>query len=129
MCYSRPKFRLDRFILSPSAGKKRQFLPYFAIFWTSAFSCVANWQQSEKVEHRCTTTNVYPTALKSFLYSNAFMAKSGAKALTFKSATNRQTDKQKLHVFGLPCEPNQTWHRDREPQARSCTSKHLGSDA
>ena len=32
--------------------------PNFAVFWTSAFSGVANWQQSEKVEHRCTTTNL-----------------------------------------------------------------------
>jgi len=32
--------------------------PIFAVFWTSAFSGVANWQQSEKVEHVCTTTNL-----------------------------------------------------------------------
>jgi len=36
----------------------------------------------------------YPKVSKSFLYSNAFMAKSGAKSLTFKSVTDRQTDKQ-----------------------------------
>ena len=36
----------------------------------------------------------YPTASESFLYSNAFMAKSGAQTLTFKSVTNRQTNKQ-----------------------------------
>jgi len=23
----------------------------FAVFWTSAFSCVANWQQYDNVEH------------------------------------------------------------------------------
>jgi len=46
----------------------------------------------------------YPTASKYFLYSNAFMAKSGAQTLTFKSVTDRQTDKQtkKLNVFGHP---------------------------
>jgi len=47
----------------------------------------------------------YPTVSKSFLYSNAFMAKSGAQSLTFKSVTNKQTDKQtdkKLNVFGHP---------------------------
>jgi len=48
----------------------------------------------------------YPTASKSFLYSNAFMAKSGAQYLTFKSVTNRQTNRQretkKLNVFGHP---------------------------
>jgi len=36
----------------------------------------------------------YPTASKSFLYSNAFMAKSGEQTPTFKSVTDRQTDKQ-----------------------------------
>jgi len=46
----------------------------------------------------------YPTASKSFLDTNAFMAKSGAQSLTFKSVTNKQTDKQKkLNVFGCPC--------------------------
>ena len=40
------KFRLDRFILSPSVGEKPQFL---LCFWTSAFSVVANWQQYEKL--------------------------------------------------------------------------------
>jgi len=50
----------------------------------------------------------YPTASKSFLYSNAFMAKSGAQSLTFKSVTNKQTKltnretDEKLNVFGCP---------------------------
>ena len=46
----------------------------------------------------------YPTVSKSFLYSNAFMAKSGAQSLTFKSVMNKQTDRQpkKLNVFGHP---------------------------
>jgi len=47
----------------------------------------------------------YPTVSKYFLYSNAFLAKSGAQTLTFKSVTNRQTNKQtkkKLNVFGHP---------------------------
>jgi len=30
----------------------------FDVFWNSAFSSVANWQRSEKVEHGCTTTNL-----------------------------------------------------------------------
>ena len=95
----RAKFRLDRFILSPSGGKNN-----FAIFSTLAFSGVANWQHSEKVEHWCTTTNLppYATVSKSFLYSNAFMEKSGAQTLTFKSVTNRQTNRQKTHRFGRP---------------------------
>jgi len=32
-------------------------IPKFCL-WTSAFSGVANWQQSEKVEHGCTTKNL-----------------------------------------------------------------------
>ena len=48
----------------------------------------------------------YPTESKWFLYANAFMAKSGAQSLTFKSVTNKQTDretnKKKLNVFGCP---------------------------
>jgi len=45
----------------------------------------------------------YPTASILFLYSNAFMAKSGSQLLTFKSVTNKQTNKQKkLNIFGHP---------------------------
>jgi len=78
-------------------------IPIFAVFWISAFSVVANWQQSDKDEHGTQLqTFPYPTASKSFLYSNAFMAKSGAKSLTFKRVTNRQAGRQKLNVFGHP---------------------------
>jgi len=73
----------------------------------------------------------YPTASKSFLYSNAFMAKLGAQSLTFKSVTDRQTDRQKTQRFWPPrrrmkSEPHQTWHGYRGPWARSCTSKIFG---
>jgi len=66
----------------------------FAVFWTSAFSVVASWQQSDKAEHRCTTTNLPLSNGIKIIYSNAFMAKSGAQSLTFKSVTNKQTDRQ-----------------------------------
>jgi len=57
-------------------------LPIFAIFWTSAFSVVASWQQSDKDEHGCTTTNLpLPNGIKI------------AQTLTFKSVTDKQTDK------------------------------------
>jgi len=36
----------------------------------------------------------YPTASKLCQYFNAFMAKSGEQSLTFKSLTDKQTDKQ-----------------------------------
>ena len=51
----RDKICLDRFTLSLSGGENPQFLPFF---WTSAFSDVDSWRQSEKVEHGCTTTNL-----------------------------------------------------------------------
>jgi len=58
----------------------------------------------------------YPTASKSFLYSNDFMAKSGAQTLTFKSVTKRD----KKERFWPPrrrvkSKPHQIWHGDRGP--------------
>ena len=69
--------------------------PNFCHFWISAFCDVASWHQYEKVEHGTQLqTFPYRTASKSFLYSNVFVAKQGAQTLTFKSVTNRQTDRQ-----------------------------------
>jgi len=114
-------------------GENPQFLPFFAVFWTSAFSDVANCHQSQKVEYGAKLqTFPYPAASKSFLYSNAFMAKSGAQTLAFKNVTGKQTDKQtKTERFWPPrrrvkSEPHQTWHGYRRPRARSCISKTLG---
>jgi len=45
---SRPKLAV-RAVLSADAG---------LLVWTATFSGVANWQQSEKVEHGYTTTNL-----------------------------------------------------------------------
>jgi len=36
----------------------RRKAPIFAVFWTSAFSDVDIWRQSEKVEHGLHTTNL-----------------------------------------------------------------------
>jgi len=76
----------------------------------------------------------YPTASKSSLYLNAFMAKSGAQSLTFKSVTNIQTNRQKTQRFWPPrrrvkSEPHQTWHDDRGPPACCYISKTFGSHA
>jgi len=105
MYASVPNFVSIGLFCRPLAAKN----PNFAIFWASTFSGVAIWQQLEKVEHIAQLqTFPYPTASKSFLYSNAFMAKSGAHPLTFKSVTDRQTHRQKdrqtkkLNVFGRP---------------------------
>jgi len=63
--------------------------PNFSVFLTSAFSGVANWQQSDKAEHGYTTTNL---PLSNGI--NVVSVFAGAQSLTFKSETNKQTDKQ-----------------------------------
>jgi len=101
----------------------------FAVFWTSAFSGVANWQQSQNTRAQLPQTFSYPTASKSFLYSNAFMTKSGAQSLTFKSVTNRQTDKNSTFWPPRPrvkSQAHQTWNGDRGPRAGSWTSITFG---
>ena len=68
--------------------------PNFAVFWTSAFSDVPIGISLRKLTTGAQLqTFLYPTASKSFLYSNDFMAKSDAQSLTSKSVTDRQTDK------------------------------------
>ena len=73
------------------------------VFWTWAFSGVANWQQSEKVGHGCTTTNLP--------LSNGTKTVSVLQRLhgTISDVqkrdrqTNRQTERQNtLNVFGHP---------------------------
>jgi len=96
----RAKFRLDRFILSPFGGEKKQFLPYFRLQHLLVSPVGSNLRKLSTGARLLTFP--YLTVSKSFLYSNAFMAKSGTQALTFKSVTDRQTDTKKLKVFGCP---------------------------
>jgi len=86
---------LDRFILSPSVGEKSQFSPFFGLRHL-VLSPVGNSLTKLNTGAQLQTFP-YPTASKSFLYSNAFIAKSGAQSLTFKRVTkktDRQTDKK-----------------------------------
>jgi len=83
-----PNFVSISFFCHPLAAIK----PNFFRFWTSAFCGVANCRQSDKVEYGCTTIN------QGIKIVYALMAKSGAQTLTFKSVTNKHT--QKLNVFG-----------------------------
>ena len=112
--------------------RKTAIFAIFCHFWTLEFSDVANCRRSQKLSAgRQLQTFPYPTASKTFLYSNAFMAKTGAQTLTLKSVTDKQTDRQKTQRFRPPrrrvkSEPHQTWHGDRGPRARSCTSKTFG---
>ena len=96
------KFRIDRFILSLTA-KNPIFVPFSGLrhlVVSPVGSSLRKLNTGAQLQ-----TFPYPTALKSFLYSNAFMAKSGAQSLTFKSVTDkhttdRKTDK-KLNVFAV----------------------------
>jgi len=104
VCYSRPKVYADlpNFVsiglfCRPLLAKN----PNFAVFWTSAFSGVAIWQQSEKVEHDCTSTNLH-------------------------KQTNIQTKTQRFWPprRRVKSEPQQTWQA--APRAHSCSSKTFG---
>ena len=122
----RAKFRLDRFILSPSGGEKP---PIFAIFSTSAFSVVANWQQSDKVEHRYTTTNLpLPNGIKIVSVLQRLHGEIGRTNSDVQKRDGQADRQTKNSTFlatrrRVKSEPHQTWHGDRGPRARSFTSK------
>ena len=71
-----------------------------AVFWSSAFSVVANWQQSDKVEHGCTTTN-FPLSngikIVSLLqHLHGVIGRTISDVQTRDEQTDRQTDKNCL---------------------------------
>jgi len=71
----RAEFRLDQFILSPSGGEKN-----FAGFGLRHFAMSPIGCNLRKLNTSAQLrTFSYPTASKSFLYYNAFTAKSGAQ--------------------------------------------------
>jgi len=107
--YTRPtvyayvhKFRLDRFILSPSVGEK----PNFCRFWTSAFSVVANWQQSDKVEQGCTTTKLHLsngiTIVSVLQCLHGEIGRTMSDDQNREEQADRQTDRQKTQRFWHP---------------------------
>ena len=112
--------------------RKPQFLPYSQLRH-SVVSPVGSNPRNLSIGAQLQTFP-YPTVSKSFLYSNVFLAKSGAQSLTFKIVTDKQTNRQtdkKTQRFWLPrrrvkSEPHPTWHGDRGPRARSCTYKTFG---
>ena len=109
--------------------RKPQFLPFFELRHLMMSLIGINLRKLSTGAQL--QTFPYPKASKPFLYSNAFMAKSGAQSLAFKSVTNKQRDRQKTQRFWPPrrrvkSEPHQTWQGDRGPRARSCTSKTFG---
>ena len=123
-----PNFVSIGLFCRPLAAKTINFVD----FWTSAFCGVANWQQSEKVEHRCTTTNIPLSRGVKVIsaYYSAFEEKSSAQTLTFKSVTNRQRQTKSSTLLASPAAGEiraaKTWHGDKGPRALSCTSKTFG---
>ena len=114
--------------------------PIFAVFWTSAFCDVANWHQSQKVEHGCKPSPIQRHGIKIVSVFQRLHGEIGRTISDFQKRdgqTNKQTDRQKTQRFWstrrqVKSEPHQTWHGDRGPRARSCTSKtfeSFGSDA
>ena len=114
MCYSQPtvyanvpNFVTIGLFCRPLTAKNPKFLPIFAIFRTSAFSVVASWQQSDKVEHQCTATNLpLPNGIKIVSVRQRHHGEIGRtnsdvlKRDGTDKQTDRQTDKKKLNVFG-----------------------------
>ena len=88
----RVKFCVDRFIMWPSGGENPQILPFFGLrhFVLSPFGGILTKFNTDAQLQ----TFLNPAVSKSFPYSNAFMAKSGAQAVTFKSLADNQTDKK-----------------------------------
>ena len=92
----RAEFHLDRFTLSPSVGEKPQFLSFFGLRHLVVSPIDSTLR---KLNTDAQKTFPYPSVSKSSLYSNAFMAKSGAQSDVQKR--DEQTD-TKLNVFGRP---------------------------
>ena len=113
----------------------RRKTPLFAIFSTSVFSGVASCQQSEKVEHGCTTTNlrlssgIKIVSVLQRLHDEIWRTISDVQKRD--GQTNRQTNSQKSQRFWPPrrrvkSEAHQIWHGDRGPRTCSCAFKTFG---
>jgi len=95
------------------------------------FSGVANWQQCEKVEHGCITTNLpLSNRIKILSVLQRIHVEIGG-TMSDVQKRDKQTNGQKTQRFWPPrrrvkSKPHQTWHGDRGPRARSCTSKTFG---
>ena len=91
------KFRLDRFILSPSGGEKPQFLPFFGL-QHSGVSPIGS--SLRKLKHRCTTTNLpLSNGIKIVSVLQRLYGEIGRTNYDVQSVTNKQTDQQKTQRF------------------------------
>jgi len=93
--------------------------PNFAVFWTSAFSDVANWHQSQKVEHGCTTKNLpLSTGIKIvsvFQRLNSEIWRTISDVQKRDEQTDKQTNKKNSTFLATPAageiraRPNLAW--------------------
>ena len=115
----------SRFILSSCGGEKKTI---FAVFWTSAFSVVANWQQSDKAEQGCTNLPL-SNSIKIVSVLQCLHCKIG-RTNSDVQKHDGQRDKHTQYFWPprrrMKSEPHQTLHGYRGPRARSCTSKTFG---
>jgi len=116
----RAKFRLDCGLVYSVAlwWRKTPILPFFGLRHLEVSPIGSNLRKLGTDAQL--QTFPYPAVSKLFLYSNALMAKSGTQSLTFKSVTDRQTDKltdrpKKLTFLATPAAgeirvpPNLAW--------------------
>jgi len=83
----------------PLAAKNPKFCRFFGLRHLVVLPIGGNLRKVNMIAHL--QIFPYPMVSKSFPYSSAFMATSGAQTLTFNSVTD--TDRQiKLNVFGAP---------------------------
>ena len=136
MCYSRPALYvyLRNFVsiglfCHPLAAKNPNFCHFFGL---RHLCDVANWHQSQKVEHGCTTINL-PLSNSIKIVSvlqrlHGEIGRTNSDIQKHDGQTNKQT---KTQCFWPPRRrvksvPHQTWHGDRGPRARSCAFKTFG---
>jgi len=104
--------------------------PIFAVFWTSTFSDGGNLRKLNTSAHNYITTSAIQR------HQNCFCTPTPSCEIgrTISDVQQRggQTDKQtKTQRFWLTrrrvkSKPHQTWHGERGPRARSCTSQTFG---
>jgi len=90
-----PNFVSIGLFYRPLLAKKPKFLRFFGL--RHLVSGVVNWQQSEKVEHGCTTTNLpLPNGIKIVSVLQRLQGEIGRTISDVQKCdeqTNRQTDK------------------------------------
>jgi len=100
-----------------------------------SFSDVANWHQSQKVEHGCTTTyfplsnGIKIVSVLQRLHGEIWRTNSDVQKRD--EQTNRQTKKLSQRFWPprrwVKSEPHQTWHGDRGPRARIHTFSFISA--